>query len=370
MSAPSEPGAIRAATVLTADGPRSSVEIQIAEGRISAIVAAPGPVPDVVVAPGLVDLQVNGVGDIDCASATGDDWVRAGAQLAATGVTAWLPTLVSQPLPAYSAPLSSIAGAMTTDRPAPAVLGAHLEGPFLGGRPGAHRPEHVVPIDLGWLEALPRVVRLVTLAPEQAESVAAIELLTGRGVVVSLGHSHADLDAVGRAVDAGARMVTHLFNGMGPLHHREPGIVGAAFADDRLAAGLIADGVHVHPSLFRTVFRAKGAGRVVLVTDAVAWRAGSLAEARVRVVDGAPRLPDGTLAGSVLTMDAALRNVVDAGVDLADAVRAASTTPAALIGEPDRGSIAVGRRADLVVLGSDDLGVRRTIVGGRTAWES
>lgn len=370
MSASSEPGAIRAATVLTADGPRSSAEIQIADGRISAIVAASGPVPDVVVAPGFVDLQVNGVEDVDCASAAGDDWIRAGANLAATGVTAWLPTLVSQPLAGYAAPLASIATAMATDRSAPSVLGAHLEGPFLGGRPGAHRPEHVVPIDLGWLEALPGVVRLVTLAPEQEEAAAAIELLTARGVLVSLGHSHADVDTVARAVDAGARMVTHLFNGMGPLHHREPGIVGAALADDRVAAGLIADDVHVHPSLYRTVFRAKGASRVVLVTDAVAWRARSLAGARVRVVDGAPRLPDGTLAGSVLTMDGAIRNVVDAGVDLADAVRAASTTPASLIGEPDRGCIAVGCRADLVVLGSDDLVVRRTIVGGRTAWES
>ena len=370
MSAPSEPGSIRAATVLTPDGPRSSVEIQTVEGQISAIVPATGPVPDVVVAPGFVDLQVNGVEDVDCASATGDDWMRAGAHLATTGVTGWLPTLVSQPLGGYAEPLASIAEAMGTDRSVAAVLGAHLEGPFLGGRPGAHRPEHVVPIDLGWLDALPGVVRLVTLAPEQTEAVAAIELLTRRGVLVSLGHSHADLDTVERAVDAGARMVTHLFNGMGPLHHREPGIVGAALADDRVAAGLIADGVHVHPSLFRTVFRAKGAGRVVLVTDAVAWRAGSLVGARVGLVDGAPRLPDGTLAGSVLTMDAAVRNVVDAGVDLADVVRAASATPASLIGEPDRGRIAVGCRADLVVLGSDDLTVRRTIIGGRTAWES
>jgi N-acetylglucosamine-6-phosphate deacetylase len=329
MSAPSEPGAIRAATVLTPDGPRSSVEVRIADGRISAIVAVSGPVPPVVVAPGFVDLQVNGVEDVDCASATGDDWARAGAHLAPTGVTAWLPTLVSQPLARYAEPLASITAAMAADGPLPSVLGAHLEGPFLGGRPGAHRREHLVPVDLGWLDALPGVVRLLTLAPEQEEAERAIELLSGRGVLVSLGHSHADLATVARAVDAGARMVTHLFNGMGPLHHREPGIVGAALADDRLAVGLIADGVHVHPSLFRTVFRAKGA-RVVLVTDAVAWRTGSLAEA----------------------------------------VRAASATPAALIGEADRGRIEVGCRADLVVLGSDDLGVRRTVVGGRTAWES
>lgn len=364
---------MRAATVVTPEGPLSPGEVVLDAGRIAEIRPASGPVADVVVAPGFVDLQVNGVEDVDCGSPDAD-WARAGAHLARTGVTAWLPTLVSQPLDRYPARLDAIAAAMADaasdgDPPAPEILGVHLEGPFLGGRRGAHRAEDVIALDLEWLRALPEHVRLVTLAPEQEGAGGAVELLAGRGVLVSLGHSAADLATTIAAVDRGARMVTHLFNGMAPLHHREPGILGAGLADDRLSAGLIADGVHVHHSLLPVVFRAKGAGRVALVTDAVAWRTGRLRDAGVAVVDGAPRLEDGTLAGSVLTMDAAVRNVVDAGVPLADALLAASATPATLLADHDRGRLRVGARADLVVLDADDLSVTRTVVAGRTAWE-
>ena len=370
MPEPHADDVIRAATVLTPEGLVSPAEITVDGGRITDIRPASGDVPAVVVAPGFVDLQVNGVEEIDCAVAGGDDWRRAGDHLARTGVTAWLPTLVSQPLERYARPLQSIADAMAAPTDGPAVLGAHLEGPFLGGRPGAHRREHLQAVDLGWLEALPPAVRLVTMSPELDDAAAAIELLAARGVLVSLGHSSADVETVLAATDRGARMVTHLFNGMTPLHHRDPGMAGAALADDRLSAGLIADGVHVHPSLFSTVFRAKGPGRVALVSDAIAWRTGRLADAGVTVVEGAPRLPDGTLAGSVLTMDAAVRNVVDAGVPLGDALAAASTTPASLLGDRDRGRIRVGARADLVILDEDDLSVLATRLAGHTVWEA
>ena len=360
---------ISGATVMAPGGPVSPAEVVIDGGRITELRSTSGPVPDVIVAPGFVDLQVNGVEDVDCGSGPTADIVRAGEVLAASGVTAWLPTIVSRPLDRYAEPLERIRQAMSTEGPGAHVLGAHLEGPFLGGRPGAHPSELVVPVDLAWLDGLPEHVRLVTLAPEQADATPAIEHLVSRGVLVSLGHSDADLATVLAAVRAGARMVTHLFNGMAPLHHREPGLVGAGLSDDRLAVGLIADGIHVHPSLFPAVFRAKGHGRVVLVSDAIGWRTGRLAERGVAVVDGAPRLPDGTIAGSVLTMDAAVRNVADAGVPLFDALAAASTTPANLLADHDRGRISVGSRADLVVLDSHDLRVARTIIGGRTAWE-
>src|SRR5262249_13898832 len=151
-------------------------------------------------------------------------------------------------------------------------------------------------------------------------------------------------------IEAGAWLVTHVFNGMTPLHHRRPGLVGAALSDRRVTVSLIADNVHLHPSLVRLAFAAKGRGRVALVTDSVAWRAASAGPIALRFVDGAARLADGTLAGSVLTMDGAVRNAVAAGVGLADAVHAASTTPAAVLGLTDRGSIAPGLRADLVAL--------------------
>jgi N-acetylglucosamine-6-phosphate deacetylase len=185
-------------------------------------------------------------------------------------------------------------------------------------------------------------------------------------VLVSLGHSTASYEQTIEATGAGARLVTHCFNGMGQLHHREPGLIGAALTDDRLAVSLIADLVHVHPAAISLVFRAKGADRVALVTDAVAWARGTVGEAVHMTFDGtAARLADGTLAGSALTMDAAVRNVVEhCGVSLLDAIHAATATPAQLLGLEDRGEISPGRRADLVAIGPD-LTVESTWVRGR-----
>ena len=212
--------AVSAGTVHLPGGSRPA-RVHIEAGRIAAIEPAPGASPGEILAPGFVDLQVNGIDDIDCAAADGTDWDRAGALLAATGVTAWLPTIVSQPLDRYAECLARIEQARAPGA-GPVVLGAHLEGPFLGGRPGAHRPEAIVEIDLDWLAQLPATVRLVTMAPEQPAVAAAIEVLAAKGIVVSLGHSAADFDTAVAAIDAGARMVTHLFNGMSPVHHRAP----------------------------------------------------------------------------------------------------------------------------------------------------
>jgi N-acetylglucosamine-6-phosphate deacetylase len=237
------------------------------------------------------------------------------------------------------------------------IAGAHLEGPFLGGAPGAHPLKFLRPPDLEWLERLPDIVNIVTLAPEPPGALDAIRLLSARGVLVSLGHSTATYEETVAAVDAGARLVTHCFNGMGALHHRAPGLVGAALTDDRLAVSLITDLVHVHSAAVSLVFRSKSATRVALVTDAVAWEGGG----------DAPRLADGTLMGSTLTADAAIRNVVQrCGVSLLDAVRAAATTPADLLGLSDRGRVEPGARADLVAL-NPDLTVQATWVQGRPA---
>lgn len=339
------------------------------DGSIEAVEPHSGAPADRIVAPGFVDLQVNGVDDVDVADADGRDWDVLAARLAEAGVTAWLPTLITRPLAAYDAPLGRIAAAVAgaADR-RPAVLGAHLEGPFLGGAPGAHPRSSIADIELEWLRALPATVRLVTLAPEQAAVVEAIRLLAGRGVVVSLGHGRPTTEQALAACEAGASMVTHLFNGMGGLHHREPGLAGVALADDRLVVGLIADGVHVHPLVLRTVFRAKRSDRVALVSDAVAWRSRRQQRVGVAVVDGAPRLTDGTIAGSVLTMDRAVRTVVDAGVPVFDALTAASTTPARVLQDARRGRLSPGARGDLTVLDGDSLEVCETVVGGRSIW--
>lgn len=305
--------------------------------------------------PGFVDLQVNGIGDLDVASADGGDWEVLGSVLLDQGVTAWCPTLVSAPLDSYEPALDRIAAAACRS----AILGAHLEGPFLGGRHGAHPDEVVVPIDLEWLGALPDGVALVTLGPELAGAAEAIRLLRERGVRVAIGHTAASPAELAAAVDAGASLFTHLFNASGPVEARAPGPVGAALTEDRLAVSLIADGVHVDVANLRLAFAAKPPGTVVLVTDAVAWPP--------ERVDDVPRLPDGTIAGSVLTMDAAVRRVVDeCGVDLATAVDAASGAPARVLGLTDRGVLRPGAVADVVAL-DQHLEVQQVWVGGAPA---
>ncbi|CAB4867490.1 unannotated protein [freshwater metagenome] len=341
---------ISARTALTPHGWSGPIAISIGgDGRIVAIAEASDGAADLTLVPGFVDLQVNGVDDIDVARANGRDWSRLGDLLLDQGVTSWCPTLVTAPLERYEQPLRRMAEAQAL--PGPTIIGAHLEGPFLGGAPGAHPRHLLAPIDLGWLEALPEVVRLVTLAPELPGAAEAIRLLVRRGIVVSLGHSTPSLTEVDAAVQAGATMATHLYNGMSGVHHRSPGLAAAALLDDSLSVGLIADLIHVHPLAIELAYRVKPPDRTVLVTDAVAWRAGTAGAVGMAMRDGAPRLPDGTLAGSALTMDAAIRNVVNqCGVPLEQAVRSASTNPARTIGCTDRGAIAVGQRGDLVAL--------------------
>ncbi|MBI5088995.1 MAG: amidohydrolase family protein [Actinobacteria bacterium] len=354
---------IAAARVLTPAGwlERRAVVVD-GNGMIAAIEPVDD-APERILAPGFVDLQVNGIDDIDVATAVGDDWQRLDELLLRQGVTTWCPTLVTMALDEYDAPLHRIRDAM--DRPPsprPHLVGAHLEGPFLGGAHGAHRLELVVPLDLGWLDTLPDHVRVVTIGPEQSGAPQAIARLVARGVVVSLGHTRADEREFAAAVDAGATMVTHLFNAMSGAHHREPGVAVFAINEPRVGASIIADGVHVHPAVLRLAFGALRE-RAVLVTDAVAWRHGAVGPVALTMHDGAPRLADGTLVGSALTMDRAVRTCVGAGVELADALHAASTEPARRLGRADRGAIEVGRRADLVGL-THDLEVEQTWVGG------
>ncbi len=346
---------LRAAAVVTPDAVLTPGEVSIDEGTIVDVRATTGVVPDRVLCPGFIDVQVNGHDDVHCSTAEGAAWERMDSLLVAQGVTAWCPTLVTAPLDTFADPLKRITEAAA--RPAtasrPAILGAHLEGPFLGDAHGAHNPAWVLDLDMDWIAALPDIVCLMTIGPELNGASEAITAMVKRGMLVSLGHSNATYEQTLAGADAGARLVTHLFNGMAPLHHRNPGILGAALADDRLTPSLIADGVHVHPAALRAAARAKGRGKWILVTDAVGWRdPGTVGGRGVKIVDGAPRLPNGTIAGSCLTMDAAIaRMVFEAGIDLIDVIQAASTTPAELLGfGAERGAIGVGLRADLVAL--------------------
>jgi N-acetylglucosamine-6-phosphate deacetylase len=288
---------------------------------------------------------------VDVSTADDKDWPRLLGLLAAQGVTSWCPTLITAPLAVLDRRIAVVAGRM--GQAGPDAVGIHLEGPFLGAAHGAHRGVESGPVDLGWLSGLSAAVRIVTIGPERERAADAVASLTEAGVLVALGHTTASAPMATGAVDAGARLFTHAFNASGQLHHRDPGALGVALTDGRLVISLIADGVHVDPMMLRLAWRAKPRGGVVLVTDAAAWRAGRLADSGVRLVDGAPRLADGTLAGSDLRMNEAVRYCIDkVGVPLVDALAAASTVPAGLLGLDDRGRLGPGLRADLVALNS------------------
>ena len=354
---------LSAARVVTPDGVLSPGAVEHADGLILAVEPTAGTVVDETLVPGFVDLQVNGLGEIDVAEASGADWDHLDDTLALHGVTAWCPTLPTAPLDSYHQPLSEIARAGGRGGPRPLVVGAHLEGPFLGEMAGSHPPELIRELDLDWLAALPPSVAVVTLGPEQVQAPEAVGALCDRGVLVAVGHTAATIEQVTTAADRGARLVTHCFNAMAPLLHRDPGPVGAALSDDRLVVSVIADLVHVHPAVLKLVFRAKGRGGVALVTDSVATGGGRRTEA---VTDDGTvaRLDDGTIAGSTTTMDQAVSNVVKrCDVPLEDAVAAASTTPARLLGLTDRGALRPGARADIVAL-DDELRATRTWIAG------
>jgi N-acetylglucosamine-6-phosphate deacetylase len=342
--------------------------VEVADGRIVGMAPAARPRPaDVVVdagwiAPGLIDLQVNGAGGVDLTSA--EDRPAALCHVARTvavhGVTAFCPTIVS-------APPHVILDCLAAYRPQPVAggaeaLGIHVEGPFIDR---AHRGIHAEsvlrcasPDEVSrWLTVGRPTI--VTLAPELPGGLAAIAQLSAAGVVVSLGHSGADAESANAGLNAGARMATHLFNGMPPLHHRQPGLVGALLASPALL-GLIADGVHLHPLAVDLVVNRAGADRVALVSDALAAAGGPpgpcvLGEQTLLSDGYVVRHADATLAGSARLLDHCLRNVRAWMPEMPPArvIDMATRTPASLLGLRRKGRVAVGCDADLIVLDPD-----------------
>jgi N-acetylglucosamine-6-phosphate deacetylase len=337
------------------DGVLIRGDVELADGVV-ADYGLPGSGRGIAV-PGFVDLQVNGFGGVDFLDADADGYRRAGDALLETGVTAYLPTLITSP----EAQLRAAMAEVPANGARPRVLGVHLEGPFLsperlGTHVAAARRDPDPALLARLLDGGP--VRLMTLAPELPGADALIDALHARGVVVSLGHTDATAAEANAAFDRGVSTVTHLFNAMRPLQHRDPGIVGAALAREDVVVQLIVDGIHVAREAVQVVWRAAG-GRVALVTDAVA---GSLGELELEVADAA-RNEDGVLAGSVLTMLDAVRNLHAFGVPLPDAVGAATHVPAAILGDRTLGRLERGLPADLVVL-DDALEIDRVLVGG------
>ena len=333
------------------------------------------------IAPGYVDLHIHGSSGCDVMDDSPEALPAVERFLARHGVTGYFPTTVTAPLDRILRGLEHLADAIEACQHQPndrngsraLPLGIHIEGPFLShARCGVHPSQHLLPPKIETFERLWQAargrIRIMTIAPELNGAIELITAATARGVCVSLGHSDADSAATERAVTAGARHATHTFNAMRPFHHRDPGIVGAVLTDDRLTADIIADGVHLDPLVVKLFARAKGLEHTVLITDATAgagmpdghYRLGSI---EVDVRDG-KGMSDGTLAGSVLTMDRAVRNLAQfAEWELPLAVAAASRNPARVAGLTNKGVLAPAADADFVVL-NEQGEVLRTFIGG------
>lgn len=321
--------------------------------------------------PGFVDTQVNGGGGVLFNDHPTIEGIRAiGAAHATYGTTAFLPTLISDRLDVVAAGLDAVDAAIEAG--VPGVVGIHVEGPFLNpARKGIHDANHFRALDDAAIALLTRPrkgVVMVTLAPERNDT-AAIERLVAAGVIVSIGHSDATYEQARAAIDAGARGVTHLYNAMSPLKHRDPGVVGAVLEDQSVYAGLIVDGAHLHPAAIRVALAARPLDRFMLVTDAMPTVG---AESKTFVLNGQPIHVEngvcvdanGTLAGCDLDMATAVANTVELGVAFEDAVAMASTHPAAFLRLSHRiGSLDIGHSADFVWL-DRDLTVRGTWIAG------
>ncbi len=335
--------------------------------------------------PGFIDVHIHGSGGADVMDATPEGLETMSHFLVRHGVTGFYATTVTA---SHGATLAAVENAAQyvahsrtgngEERVAGArVLGVHLEGPFLSEAfPGAQNPAHIRPPSAAEFEELLGAgpVRMITLAPEVAGADALIGMAAAAGVRVVLGHTAATFEEATAAADAGVSQATHTYNAMTGLHHRRPGALGATLSDDRIYAQLIADGVHVHPAAMRILGRCKGPTRTLLISDAIG--AAGMPEGRyemgrlpVFVQDGACRLEDGTLAGSVLTLDTALRNFMSAtGWPLVQAWPATSLSQAQAMGiDREVGRVRRGARADLVLLDSE-VQVAATVVGGRLAY--
>ena len=341
-------------------------DVEVADGRIVSVGLAPKRGGGIA-APGFVDLQVNGYGGVDFAAADAAGYSAAGEALLEGGVTAYQPTLITAPEESLIAALQEVP---TGEQAGPRILGVHLEGPFLSPqRLGAHPPSAQRDPDPDLLERLLAAgpVSHVTLAPELPGALELVDLLQARGVIVSCGHSDAIAAEAHAAFDRGVGTVTHLFNAMRPLGHRDPGIVGAALVRDDVIVQVILDGHHLAPETAQIVRRA-AVGRMALVTDAIA-AAGTTASScmlggiEVEIRDGVARRPDGVLAGSVVTMIDSVRNLHALGASFVDAVAAATSAPARAARRPALGVLRPGGEADVVVL-DDRLEIRTVLRAG------
>lgn len=324
--------------------------LSLNDGHISKIENYLGAPEFHLLSPGFLDLQMNGFDAVDISDATVEQLIDLDNQLLALGTTHWLATVITAPLDRLEQRVRFLDDVCRSGR-VPGLVGIHIEGPFLGRAPGAHNTEWIVPIDMEWLHRLPDSVRLITIAPEQEQAIAATSYLVGRGIAVSMGHTRPSATEMELMIVAGANMVTHLYNGMSGVHHRDTGMALRALVDPRISTGLIADMAHVSPDAVRLAFAAKGGDGVCLVSDTVAWNTERAKRRGIQIVNGSPQLVDGTLAGSSTSLSQCVQRSVDvAGVGLEDALKAATVTPSRLLQHPEYSRVAEGDSANLVAM--------------------
>ncbi|MGG3855825.1 N-acetylglucosamine-6-phosphate deacetylase [Caldifermentibacillus hisashii] len=317
------------------------------------------------IVPGFIDVHIHGAGGADAMDATPDALNKIAQHLVKEGTTAFLATTMTQSKQAIEAALKNAGEFIhsTENRTGQAeIVGIHLEGPFIHPKRKGAQPEEFILLPSPsqfdeWQELAQNTIRIVTLAPDQENGIALVKHLAEHGVIASIGHSDANFQDVVAAVEAGASHVTHLFNGMRGLHHREPGTAGGALLLKELTVELIADGIHVHPKMIDLVFRLKDLDHAVLITDSMRAKwlpdgESELGGQKVFVSDGKATLEDGTLAGSILKLNHGVKHVMKfANLTLPEVVKLVTMNPAKELGLHHRkGSIEAGKDADLVVL--------------------
>jgi len=333
------------------------------------------------VLPGLIDTHIHGANGYDTMDGNYKSLNEISKYLGSVGVTGFLATTVTAPWDKIRSAVKNVYDAINIGVEGAEILGAYVEGPFITEEhKGAHPTEHIREIDIDDMRELvnsfPSCIKTVTVAPEKERAMELIRYLKSQNINPSIGHTNATYEQTKEAIENGANIAVHVFNGMRGLHHREPGTVGAVLTDDRVTCELIADMIHVHPAVIELVAKLKGTENVNLITDCM--RAGGLedgkymlGELNVYVKDGIARIENGSLAGSTLKLITAIKNMVKyVGVNLLDAVNMASIVSARIAGvEHLQGSIEPGKKANFTII-DDDFNVVMTIVNGKIIYSN
>lgn len=329
------------------------------------------------ISPGFIDIHIHGAGGSDTMDGTIESIENISSTIAKTGVTSFLPTTMTADKESIHRVFKTIRLALQKKMMGARVLGANMEGPFVNEKyRGAQNPKYITKPDYSYIRDYTDVVRIITLAPEiDDEYMFMNKMREHSDIVLSIGHSNATYEQTVESVKRGIKHATHIFNAMTPLHHREPGVVGAIFRTD-ITCELIADKIHVHPAIFQLLTDIKGKDNIVLITDSM--RAGCMKEGiyelggqKVIVKDGSARLENNTLAGSILTLNKAVKNILEnTTLNIQDAVKLASLNPARVMGIDDRkGSIKIRKDADITVF-DEDMNVYLTVVEGNIVYNN